>query len=287
MTHRPQRDENQHTSEDARRAVAEDRARMAEAARQAERHRRSIVGRAERGWRWLRNRQTGPVPRLRRVAAVLARAVLGRESWRDLPESIATAFLAPVRSSRGSAPFRAPRRTWIAERAAARARWRAYAERPSAARARVAVVADDRELAGYRAQWDVVEIRPEDWAQVLGEHRPDVVVVDSARNGNGGAWAYRIMWTPHPDFFLQRDLSALVAWCAAESILTVFRARDVTRDADRTWSDAARHFDLIVPPTSAAAAAFERIADRRGLVGPVVPPDETPAVMLERIREAA
>jgi hypothetical protein len=131
----------------------------------------------------------------------------------------------------------------------------------------VAVIADRIALESYRLDWDVVTIRPEDWAMVLTVAPPDLLVVDSATDANGGAWTYRIAWTAHPDFFLQRDLGALVGWCAARAIPTVFRARDEGDTSVGVWADAARLFDLVLTSDEVAASAYGSLADLRGVVG--------------------
>ena len=129
----------------------------------------------------------------------------------------------------------------------------------------MAIIADRDGLAAYRAAWDVIAIRPEDWQTAL-DLSPTLLVVDSARAGNGGAWSYRIARTAHPDFFLLRDLRALVDWCAERAIPTVFRVRESGAAASQDWATAAGLFDLVVAVDPDGEAAFAAMPDRHGLV---------------------
>jgi hypothetical protein len=205
---------------------------------------------------------------------------------RELPENVAAAILAPVRWSESSGPPPEPR-DWLPERHAARRRWTSFARRQPSIRPRVALIADRSAVDAYRAGWDVVLVRPEDWATVLASELPEVLLVDSPVAGNDGAWSYRIAWTAHPDFFLQRDLAALSRWCAARGVLTVFRARESGTASVARWQDAARHLDLIVPADGASAEGYEAIEDRRGNVAPVPPPDLEDLALLGWLRATA
>ena len=235
------------------------------------------MGRLARTLRWLLNRESGPVPRARRVGGVLRATVRERGPWRSLPEALATAVLAPVRRSAPSAPP-APPRDWAPERAAAGARLAAAAARLAAsnpADLRLAVIADKPDLATFaKAAAHVIAIRPEDWLAELGAagaagQGPDLLLVTSARAGNGGAWTYRIGWYAHPDSFLHRDLRALLAWCAERGIPSIFLAcgaTDATYAVDlvRDFGDAALLFDLVLAADSATAAAYSELPGRRG-----------------------
>ena len=242
------------------------------------------MGRFTRAGRWLMNRDAGPVPRARRVAGVLRSTLRDRGPWRTLPEALATAFLAPVRRSPPSAPP-APPRDWAPERAAAARRLEAAAARLGAGKAadlRLAVIADAQDLAVLTAAaGHVLAIRPEGWVAELdaatrAAQAPELLLVTSAREGNGGAWTYRIGWYAHPDSFLHRDLRALLAWCAEHRIPSLFAARPApaaakakgaaTADPDvvRDFGDAALLFDLVLAPDAATADAFRELPGRRG-----------------------
>ena len=165
MTDPAERPEPGSISEAAGRAVQADRARVEAAAQAARRRRSSVAGRLDRGLRWLRNRQTGPLPRLRRVAGVLRSTARNRDSWRALPDALATALLAPVRVASKPPPPRPPR-DWSPQRAAARdrlARRAALLTGTGGSRRRLAVIADGTDLEAWTRVHDLVAVRPEDW----------------------------------------------------------------------------------------------------------------------------
>jgi len=228
------------------------------------------MGPLSRASRRLRDRQTGALPRLRRVAGVFRATIRDRGPWRSLPEAIANALLAPVRHSAPAASPRPPR-DWAPERAAAATRLAATATRLAKVAPRdirVAAIADASDLGAITVACHATAVRPEDWAMVLAAASasgaaPDLLLVTSARNGNGGAWTYRIGWYAHPDSFLHRDLRALVEWCAERGIPSVFAARDEP-DVVRDFGDAAALFDLVLAANEATAEDLRDLPARHG-----------------------
>jgi hypothetical protein len=99
---------------------------------------------------------------------------------------------------------------------------------------------------------------------------PHLLLVESAWRGNGGAWQYRIAWHAHPDALLRRDLRALVGWCAARDIPSVFWDTTGVPGTDR-FVDAAASFDLVAAPDEVASARHRDHPDGRG-AGVVVLP---------------
>jgi len=142
---------------------------------------------------------------------------------------------------------------------------------------RVAAIADDGLAGLLRETCDAVLVRPEDWRADLEARPPHLLLVESARRGNGGAWQYRIAWQAHPDALLRRDLRALVGWGAARDIPCVFWDTAGVPGTDR-FVDAAASFDLVAAPDEVAAARHRDHPDRRGagvvvLPAPVGPDD--------------
>lgn len=211
-----------------------------------------------------------------------------RGPWRQLPEGLATAFLAPVRVP-GQPQAPRPPADRAREREAAAERLAGFARRSLDARPRVAVIADTPALLAYREAWDVIAVRPEDWRSTLAAP-PELLVVDSARSGNGGAWSYRIAWTAHPDWFLLHDLRALTRWCAEHATPTILRIRDGAAEI-AAWADAAALFDLVLVHDEAMAAAVAALADRRGgiqrLPLPAAPGESDAVRLLGAVRAAA
>lgn len=251
---------------------------------------RSALGRLVRAIRWLGNRRTGPLPRLRRVGGVVRDAVREPDRLRRLPEDLLSAALAPVRV-RGTSAAPAPSRTWEAERAAARRRLARVSGAPlelgRLAELRLAAIADDGLAALLREACDAVLVRPEDWRAALEAHPPHLLLVESAWRGNGGAWQYRIAWHAHPDSLLRRDLRALVAWCAVRDIPSVFWDTAGAPATDR-FVDAAALFDLVAASDEVAAGRHREHPDRRGAGVVVLPlPTERTGVKRALARLAA
>jgi hypothetical protein len=259
-------DDPRSVSERTRRLVDAEHRRREAAAAAARRRSRSPLGLVMRGIRWLRNRQTGPLPRLRRMGVVLRDAAREPRRIRALPADLATAAFAPVRV-RGTSGPTPPPRTWDAERAAAARRLARAGREPlelaALADLRVAAIADARLAGLLRETCDAAFVRPEDWRADLDARPPHLLLVESARRGNGGAWQYRIAWHAHPDALLRRDLRALVGWCAARDIPSVFWDTAGEPATDR-FVDAAELFDLVAAPDDAAAARHRSHPGRRG-----------------------
>lgn len=110
---------------------------------------------------------------------------------------------------------------------------------------RVAVILDEfsRECFGY--EWQQVEVRPDDWRDRLEREGIDLLFVESAWNGNDGAWQYRLAGPGAPD----ADLAALVAWCRERQVPTVFWNKE----------DPAHYRDFL-----ATAALFDQVFTTEG-----------------------
>lgn len=241
-------------------AVAADRAAERAEALAAERRRRSLVGRTERVSRWLGDGRTGPVPRLRRIGRVLIEIAGTPRAWPALPAALVTAARIPPIG----APLPPPRppRPLEPDRAAARERltrfdaMAAYTER-----LRIALVGDDPCGRPPTAD-DVVMLRPEDWRVALDAARPQVLVMTAPR-ASGGAWRYYIGWYAHPDSLLQRDVRALLGWCAERAVPSIFCDAGGSGGI-RGFAATAALCDLIVAGDAPTAADYEALPDRRG-----------------------
>lgn len=83
---------------------------------------------------------------------------------------------------------------------------------------RVAVVLDDFSGLALRFEWQQVPVRPSDWRAVLEAEPVDLLFVESAWQGNGGAWRYHLAGDSAP----RPALAELVAWCRERGVPTVF-----------------------------------------------------------------
>ncbi|MDF9749126.1 glycosyltransferase [Arthrobacter sp. ES3-54] len=89
---------------------------------------------------------------------------------------------------------------------------------PRRADLNVGVILDDFSRTALRFEWNLVELRREEWRDQLGQTRIDFLFVESAWNGNSGSWQYQLTGSSGPG----TELVRLVAWCRSQGIPTVF-----------------------------------------------------------------
>jgi len=103
-----------------------------------------------------------------------------------------------------------------------------------------AVILDPFSALAFRYEWDQVPITPENWQQVLPERSPDLLFVESAWQGNDGAWRLHMTRDDRPS----AELRALVTWCRQQGIPTVFWNKEDPPNYDR-FLETARLFDQV------------------------------------------
>ena len=81
---------------------------------------------------------------------------------------------------------------------------------------RVAVILDDFSALAFGYEWTQVALTPDRWQQQMAGVR--LLFVESAWAGNGGAWRYQLTGANAPS----PALIALLAWCRAHEVPTVF-----------------------------------------------------------------
>ncbi len=104
--------------------------------------------------------------------------------------------------------------------------------RPSIA---VAVILDAFSELAFQYEWDQILITPGDWRQKLEQRKPALLFVESAWNGNRGAWRLAMSTERGPS----QALRDLVAWCQANLIPTVFWNKEDPPNYDRFVATAA------------------------------------------------
>ncbi len=116
-----------------------------------------------------------------------------------------------------------------------------------------AVILDDfSELAlGY--EWRQVPVTPERWKAQLSSSRPDLLFVESAWNGNSGAWRLAMTGEQGPS----DELRALVEGCRALGIPTVFWNKEDPPNYDR-FIETARLFDHVFTVDAGRLPDYER-----------------------------
>lgn len=83
---------------------------------------------------------------------------------------------------------------------------------------RVGLIADEFTELCLRYEWTHVLLTPGDWREQLDAEPVDLLFVESAWNGNGGAWKYGLTGSKAPI----EPLRELVAYCRARGLPTVF-----------------------------------------------------------------
>ncbi|MBI9114608.1 glycosyltransferase family protein [Sanguibacter suaedae] len=116
---------------------------------------------------------------------------------------------------------------------------------------RVGVVLDDFSRTAFAHEWDQVLLDPTTWRETLESTPVDLLFVESAWAGNGGAWSYHLTGTsaPRPAFV------ELVSWCREHGVPTVFWNKEDPAHFD-DFLDAARLFDQVLTTDSTMLPAY-------------------------------
>jgi spore maturation protein CgeB len=84
---------------------------------------------------------------------------------------------------------------------------------------RVAAILDTFTQSCFEPECELLRFRPDNWQDILSTSPPDLLFVESAWNGNDGAWQYRIAEYAAP---LGHELQDVLAWCKRVGIPTIF-----------------------------------------------------------------
>lgn len=118
---------------------------------------------------------------------------------------------------------------------------------------RVAVVLDGFTELALRYEWEQVRVTPSGWHEELAGDPPALLFVESAWNGNGGAWRLAMSTERGPS----EELQALVAWCREEGIPTVFWNKEDPPNYDR-FIETAKLFDQVFTVDADRLPAYRR-----------------------------
>ncbi|TQM57324.1 glycosyltransferase family protein [Humibacillus xanthopallidus] len=103
-----------------------------------------------------------------------------------------------------------------------------------------AVILDDFSALALRYEWDQVAVDLSTWQETLRSRHVDVLFVESAWNGNGGAWRLAMTGEGAPS----AALTELVGWCRQHGIPTVFWNKEDPPNYD-AFLPTARLFDQV------------------------------------------
>lgn len=71
-------------------------------------------------------------------------------------------------------------------------------EREPASPLKVLMIADEFTIKAFEPEWHQVLPTPDNWLQLMDETQPDLFFIESAWNGNDGAWLYHLVGTSAP-----------------------------------------------------------------------------------------
>lgn len=117
---------------------------------------------------------------------------------------------------------------------------------------KVATILDDFSLAAWGGEFDLLQVKPSTWQEQLEEQPVDLLLVESAWNGNHGAWQYKLTGPNAP----ASELVALTKYCRENSIPTVFwNKEDPPHFED--FLNTAKLFDTVFTSDSDRITAYE------------------------------
>ncbi|GAA1140930.1 glycosyltransferase family protein [Ornithinicoccus hortensis] len=136
-------------------------------------------------------------------------------------------------------------------------------ERPPRRTLRVGVILDDFSELAFGYEWDQTALTPSGWREEMSSP-PDLLFVESAWAGSGGAWRYALTGPNAPS----QALRDLVAWCRDQDVPTVFwNKEDPVHFED--FIDTASLFDHVLTTDDAVVADYQaRLGHERVSVMP-------------------
>jgi glycosyl transferase family 1 len=129
-------------------------------------------------------------------------------------------------------------------------------------RLRVASILDEMSAACFAPECDLVPLSLDGWAAQLDEHSPDLLLVESAWNGNGGEWQYRIAEYPRKDLAGLPALRALLDGCRERGMPTAFWNKEDPVHFDR-FRGAAVLFDHVFTTDARCVERYEALPGER------------------------
>lgn len=129
-------------------------------------------------------------------------------------------------------------------------------------RLRVASILDEMSEACFAPECELVPLGLEGWAEQLDESQPDLLLVESAWNGNGGEWQYRIAQYPRADLAGLPALRGLLDVCHERGIPTAFWNKEDPVHFDR-FAEAAALFDHVFTTDSRCIERYDALPGER------------------------
>jgi hypothetical protein len=133
---------------------------------------------------------------------------------------------------------------------------------PRGDRLRVAAILDEMSAACFAPECELVPLRLEGWHEQLDERRPDLLLVESAWNGNGGEWQYRVAQYPRKDLVGLPALRALLDGCRERGIPTAFWNKEDPVHFDR-FAEAASLFGHVFTTDAGCVERYRALPGER------------------------
>ncbi len=106
---------------------------------------------------------------------------------------------------------------------------------------KVGAILDTFTHACFAPESQLILFRPDNWRSILEEYKLDFLMVESAWNGNDGAWKYRVGTYNAPP---GRELDDVLKWCWEKGVPTVFWNKEDPPHFDK-FAEAAAKFDYV------------------------------------------
>ena len=103
------------------------------------------------------------------------------------------------------------------------------------------MVLDDFSALAFGTEWNCTPLSPRSWLEQLSDSPVDLLLVESAWNGNKGQWAGKIVGKEHAE---SSPLAQLTAWCREQGIPSVFWNKEDPPHYD-DFLAAAKLFDFV------------------------------------------
>ncbi len=147
----------------------------------------------------------------------------------------------------------------------------------------VGAVLDTFTLSCLDPDCDLLRVRPDNWRYAFERQRPDFLLVESAWHGNDDAWQYRVAsYASPPD---RQSLPAMLKWCRAHGVPTVFWNKEDPVHFDR-FIASARRFDIVLTTDADCVPRYRRAAGHdQVLAVPFAAQPEIHHPILERDRD--
>ncbi|MDZ4091193.1 MAG: glycosyltransferase [Arthrobacter sp.] len=119
---------------------------------------------------------------------------------------------------------------------------------------RAAVILDDFSALAFGTEWNCTSLSPRTWLEQLSDSPVDLLVVESAWNGNKGQWSGKVVGKEHAP---SSPLVELTSWCREQGIPSVFWNKEDPPHYD-DFLAAARLFDVVFTSDANKIADYVR-----------------------------